>query len=653
MTSTAPASRFFEVFSPVDGRVVELVRESSATDVRQVVAGLRSEQESWAALPVRQRVLWMQRYRDWLLDNGNRLNALLQQETGKPTAELTIELASSLSALRYYCDRAEKFLRDDTPLPSSPLTALKRLRVRHVPYSVVGVIGPWNFPIAMFLWDSIPALLAGAAVVVKPSEQTPLATAATIDGWAEIGAPRVFAVVHGAGSTGEAVVDAADYVHFTGSTRTGIAIAIRAAAQLKPYSLELGGKDPAIVLPDADLEQAAAGIVFNALVNSGQMCVSVERVYAHESIHDALVEAVVTRVSTLRQHGQGHDNDMTGLITPQQLAIVGDHVADAAAKGATVLCGGRPTGVGLGFEPTVLTGVDHSMRIMTEETFGPVVPIMRFASTDDAVRLANDSVYGLSASVWGKDRATARAVAERLEVGTVNINDGVTHLLCHPIPQSGWKSSGVGARLGGRQGMLKYTQSQAITENRVELSVVGSVAGFPYSIPKTTLLRTVGRLVDGGSIRGRLGMQASRSQEPVRVEREIAAPAADVFAWLEDGHNFVAGLPARMLERRPGQQSRFGVGSVRDFLTPLGFVREQVTVHQPNERLGYVITSAIPPLPHVAAEVAIEPIEAARTRVVWTSRFDGPAVSHGLLNVTFAQVFARILDSCERDLRGD
>ncbi|MCX6397440.1 MAG: aldehyde dehydrogenase family protein [Propionibacteriales bacterium] len=645
-TSTISGSGSFEVYNPLDGSLLDLVAEATADDVRRVVTGLRDEQVAWSALPVSQRVQWMHRFRDWLLDNTDRVNGLLQQETGKPVAELTIEIASSLAALRYYTSHAEEFLRDDTPRPSSPLTAMKQLRVRHVAYPVVGVISPWNFPIAMFLWDSIPALLAGAAVVVKPSEQTPLATAAVVDGWSQIGAPPVFTVLHGAGPTGEAVVDAVDYVHFTGSTRTGIAIATRAAAQLKPYSLELGGKDPAIVMADADVEQAAASIAFNGMVNSGQMCVATERVYVHDSVHDKFVDAVVERVRELRQDGSGPDSDVTGLITPQQLEIVTDHVADALAHGAHLRCGGQVTGVGLGYEPTVLTDVDHTMRVMTDETFGPVLPIMRFSSDEDAVRLANDSAFGLSASVWSRDRNVARSVAERLEVGTVNINDGVTHLLCHPIPQSGWKSSGVGARLGGRQGILKYTRSQAMTENRVQLSVVGAVAGFPYSASKTKMLRTVGNLVDGGSWRGRLGLTALQSTREVQVEREIPASAADVFAWLENGHNFLRGLPAFMVEHRTGTHSRFGVGSVRDLLTPLGVVREQVTAHRQHELLGYVITSPLPPLRHLGAEIGLHPSGPNSTRVVWTSRFAGPAVAQNVAAAVFTQIFGRILASC-------
>ncbi len=651
-TATATAGDHFEVFDPTDGRVLDLVHAAGEAEVRATAERLRAAQRGWVDLTVTQRVHWVRRYRDWLLDHEDELLALVHQETGKPSAELGIEIGSSVAVIHYYADHAEEFLADDTPRPSSPLTAIKRFRVRHVPYPLVGIISPWNAPLSMFLWDAVPALLAGAAVLVKPSEHTPLAAAAAIAGWTEIGAPPVLAAVQGAGATGSAVVDAVDYVHFTGSTRTGTAIATQAASQLKPFSLELGGKDPAVVLPDADLAAAAAGIVFTAMVNSGQVCVAVERVYVHADVYDAFVAQVLERVRALRQHGDGYDSDLSVLITPQQLEIVTAHVADAVTKGARVECGGEPTGVGLGFAPTVLTGVDHTMRVMTEETFGPVLPIMRVESVDEAVRLANDSAFGLSASVWGRDRTRARAVAERLEAGTVNINDGVTHLLCHPIPQSGWKSSGMGARFGGRNGMLKYTQSQAITENRVEVSVIGTLAGFPYAGSKNAVLRTAGRLIDGGSLRARLGGRALGEQHPCRVERDIAAPPSAVFAWLEDGHHIARAMPtpAVMVERERGRESRFGVGAVRDIVLPVGFVRERITVHRPDEALGYVITAAFPPLPHVGADIALESLDDGGTRVVWTSQFALPAVGQHALNLAFAQVFGRILAACARDL---
>ncbi|GAA4817235.1 aldehyde dehydrogenase family protein [Nocardioides caeni] len=497
----------FEVHAPADGRVLDLVRTDGPDDVAAAVSRLRGAQGGWAVLTVAERVAWLARFRDWIYAHADELDALLAEETGKPRAEVGIELASSLGVLRYYSRRAERILADDTPRPSSLLTSLKRMRVRRVPQEVVGIISPWNFPVAMCLWDAFPALLAGSAVLLKPSEHTPLTTNALVAGWAAIGAPAVFAAVNGAGETGSAVVDHVDQVHFTGSTRTGRLIAERAARRLIPVSLELGGNDPALVLADADLDLAAAGIVFNGLLNSGQMCVAVERVYAVAEIHDELVGRVVDRVSALRSTGEGFDRDVTGLITPEQHAIVTAHVEDALAKGATALVGGRP-GPGHHYPPTVLIDVDHTMAVMTEETFGPVLPIMRVADVDEAVRLANDSPYGLSASVWSRDRAAAERVAERLEAGTVDVNDAATHILCHPLPQSGWKASGLGARLGGDQGLLKYTRPQAITANRVDLPVVTAVAGFPYSSAKSGLLDRVGRLTDGGRLDRRLGIDA-------------------------------------------------------------------------------------------------------------------------------------------------
>ncbi|MDG3011576.1 aldehyde dehydrogenase family protein [Rhodococcus sp. D2-41] len=650
MTTTTRAQSI-DVCSPADGRTIGTVRTSSAEDVRQTVSQLRAAQPQWAALPVAARVRWMHRFRDWIYANEQRINNLLQAETGKPPAEIGIELSSSLSVLHYYCDRAEKFLADETPWPTSLVTALKALRIRHVPYQVVGVISPWNFPLAMFLWDAIPALLAGAAVIVKPSEHTPLAATAVLEGWTEIGAPPVFTGVNGAGSTGAAVVNAVDFIQFTGTARTGTAIAATAAAALKPYSLELGGNDPAIVLADADLDQTAQGIVLGGMLNSGQMCVSVERVYAVADIYDELVTRVADLVRSLRDAGDGFDVDITGLITADQLEIVTRHVDDAVAKGATAVTGGRKADAGQGFEPTVLTGVDHTMAVMNEETFGPVLPIMRVADVDEAIRLANDSPFGLSASVWSRNRSGALRIAARLEAGTVNINDAATHILCHPIPQSGWKTSGVGARLGGPYGIRKFTRTQAITANRIELSVIGKLAGFPYSAAKSDLLRRAGRLDDGGSITHRLGRTQALHPRRVEVQRSIPAPAMAVFDWLADGSNFAKALPGVLVRHtRRGVDEPHGVGAVREVFSPAAYFREEIIGFERPTQIRYVITRSLPLVSHLGATIDITNDGSDSCLVTWVSEVDGGALAAGVIRPALSTVFRLILSGCERAL---
>jgi betaine-aldehyde dehydrogenase len=407
--------------------MVASLPDQGAEEVRAALAGLRRNQPAWEALGPSGRGAWVGRLRDWLFDSDERVAELLQRETGKPWQEATLEVPLAIDLLEYYRRRAERFLADSHPRPHNLLTASKKLTVAYRPYPVVGVICPWNNPVLLALADAVPALLAGAAVAIKPSELTPLATREIVRGWREdVGAPGVLECLTGAGATGAALVDEADFIQFTGSTRTGRKVAQRAAERLIPYSLELGGKDAMIVLADADLQRAANAAVWGAMFNSGQTCTSVERVFVEEPVHDEFVARVARRVRGLRQRagGKRFDADVGSLSSEAQLAIVERHVSDALASGARALVGGkRADGPGAFFEPTVLVDVDQSMSCMREETFGPTLPVMKVQDVDDAIRLANDSSYGLSASVWTRDRARGEQIARRLEVGAVNVND--------------------------------------------------------------------------------------------------------------------------------------------------------------------------------------------------------------------------------------
>ena len=497
----------FEVRSPADGSLVASVPDQGVEEVRAAVAGLRRNQPAWEALGPTGRGEWVGRLRDWLFDNDERIAELLQRETGKPWQEASLEVPLGVDGLEYYRRRAEGFLADAHPRPHDMLTATKKLTIAYRPHSVVGVICPWNNPVLLALGDAVPALLAGAAVAVKPSELTPLATREIVRGWhQDLGAPGVFDCLTGAGGTGAALVDEADYIQFTGSTRTGKKIAQRAGGRLIPYSLELGGKDAMIVLADADLERAANAAVWGAMFNSGQTCTSVERVYVEEPVYDQFVERIAEGVRRLRQRapGKGYNTDVGALSSEAQLAIVECHVSEALAQGARAVVGGKRADLpGAFFEPTVLVNVDQSMRCMREETFGPTLPVMKVHDVEQAIRLANDSSYGLSASVWTRDRARGEQIARRLEAGAVNVNDMFANVFAAPIPQGGWKNSGVGARLGGAHGIRKYCRPQAITATR--LTPRSELLWYPYTARTGKLGLRLFRLLLARDWRRRLG----------------------------------------------------------------------------------------------------------------------------------------------------
>ncbi len=495
------------VRNPLTREVIGGVPDSGPEHVAAVVSALREQQREWSASGIDERVRWLAKYRDWLLDNDKHIAELLRSETGKPLAEARLELPLVIDELNYYCRNAKRFLSDEHPRPHGLMTAGRQMTVRYVPYAVVGVISPWNFPIALTLWDALAALLAGAAVIAKPSEHTPLTVAFLIDGWAKIGAPKIFSCVTGAGETGAAVVDTVDFVQFTGSTRTGRRIAEQAGRRLIPISLELGGKDPAIIAADADLDRAAAGVAFGALVNSGQLCVSTERIYVEAAVHDEFVDKLVQQVANVRQNAHdGFETDLSVLITDDQFAIVCEHVEDAVRRGAEVRIGGKPGAAAGFFEPTVLTGVDHSMLIMREETFGPILPVMRVRDIDEAIALANDSDYGLGATVWTASTKRGKQIAQRIEAGAVDINDtAAAHLVCFPAPSTGWKASGIGGRFGP-DGIRKYCKVRSVVCSVPGTTAAARLSWFPYTATRSNAFGAFMRFTGARDIRRRLGL---------------------------------------------------------------------------------------------------------------------------------------------------
>jgi acyl-CoA reductase-like NAD-dependent aldehyde dehydrogenase len=484
MTAIQPETRksTIEVRNPADGSVVGEVSNDSADTVAAKAGELRLFQPEWEALGPRGRRTWLLKFQDWVLDNAEHLTDVVQSETGKVRADASIEAPMTAGLLDYWASNAEAFLGDRHPKPHNLLMMTKRLTTAYRPYPVVGLIIPWNFPFANAALDGIAALAAGAALLLKPSEVTPLSAVEFARGWTEIGAPPVLALTTGYAETGAAVIANSDYVHFTGSTATGRKVAVACAERLIPYSLELGGKDPAVVLADADLDRAANGIAWGGMTNSGQVCVSIERVYVEAPVYDEFVAKLTDKVSRLRQ-GQDDDKyrfDVGAMATAAQRDIVARHVDEAVAEGARVTTGGKPTGVGTFFQPTVLADVDHSMSCMREETFGPTLPVVKVADEDEAIRLANDSRYGLSATVWTSDPARGERVARRIEAGAVNINDAMANGFQFGLPMPGWKDSGIGARNGGAEGILKYCRAQAITTPRIPTQA-NEPLWYPYS----------------------------------------------------------------------------------------------------------------------------------------------------------------------------
>jgi acyl-CoA reductase-like NAD-dependent aldehyde dehydrogenase len=496
-----------DVHNPATGEPIAAVQVDSPQSVAATVARVRTNQPEWEAIGIEGRYRWLGKLRDWLLDNTERVLDTMQAETGKVRADAANEPAYLADLINFYGAKAAKFIGEESVRPHTPLLAAKKLRVQYRPYPVVGIISPWNFPLVLALGDAIPALQAGAAVVVKPSEFTPLGLAEVVEAWkAEIGGPDVLDCVQGIGETGEALVDEVDFVQFTGSDRTGRKVMARAAETLTPVSLELGGKDPMIILSDADLDRAANAAAWGGMMNSGQICMSVERIYVEEPAYEEFVAKLTAEVQKLRQgaDGRGFGRDVGAMTSPNQTAIVEDHVGDALASGAKALTGGkRLDGRGDYFEPTVLIDVDHSMKVMREETFGPVVGVMKVRDAEEALHLANDCRYGLSGSVFG-EKQRAERVARRVECGAVNVNDVLVNYLASDVPMGGWKDSGIGYR-HSEPGIKKYCRTESVVITR--FGGKREATWYPYTKARRKLVERIGRAFNARDLKRRLGLR--------------------------------------------------------------------------------------------------------------------------------------------------
>jgi succinate-semialdehyde dehydrogenase/glutarate-semialdehyde dehydrogenase len=504
-TQSLSSTQTREIISidPSSGEEIGRVPLLTSTDVNAAVKRARQAQPAWAKLSFRARAQFILAAREIVLAQVDETATLIARETGKPPPEaISMEVTPTLDLMQYFARNAERLLkRQKIGIGQFGLMG-RSSYILYKPLGVVGIISPWNFPWATPLDEVVMALIAGNAVVLKPSELTPFTALKIGAVFKQAKLPEgLLEIITGDGSTGAALVEAGvDKVMFTGSVATGKRVAEAAAKHLTPVVLELGGKDPMIVLEDANLPNAARAALWGGFANAGQACASIERLYVHESIAQQFTELVVAETRKLKVGVPTVDGvDLGAMTNERQLRIVEDHIEDAIERGACIETGGHrlETAGGWFHEPTVITNVDHAMDVMREETFGPVLPIMTFKSDDEAVRLANDSVYGLTAAVFTSDIARGRRLAERIDAGTVMINEVVyTHAIAQ-TPWGGVKQSGYG-RTHGRLGLLELVTPQHIHTNRIPW--LPDVWWFRYSTQAANLFRELARRFTTGTV---------------------------------------------------------------------------------------------------------------------------------------------------------
>jgi succinate-semialdehyde dehydrogenase/glutarate-semialdehyde dehydrogenase len=485
-------------YCPFNAQPLGAVPQSSTADVDEAFRRARRAQQAWAATPVAERERMLLRLHDIVLDRQAEILDLVCWESGKARKDAFDEAMHVALTARYYGRTAAEHL--DTRRKAGVVPGLTRVELNRVPKGVVGLISPWNYPFTLALCDGIPALAAGNAVVHKPDAQTMLTALLGVRLLDEAGfPPDLWQVVAGPGPVvGTELIRQADYVCFTGSTATGRIVAKECADRLVGCSLELGGKNPILVLRDADVDKAAEGAVRASFSNAGQLCVSTERMFVADQVYDRFVERFVARTRAMNlQPGLDWGSDMGSLISQDQLDAVVAHVEDARAKGARVLAGGRAR-PDLGpyfYEPTILEGVTPDMDCFGRETFGPVVSVYRFHDEADAVARANDGEYGLNAAVYSQDGARARRIARQIKCGTVNVNEGFAATFGSiDSPMGGMRDSGLGRRQGS-EGIHRYTESQSVATQRVmRFSPMLGMRDETYAKMMTASLRLMHKL---------------------------------------------------------------------------------------------------------------------------------------------------------------
>jgi len=472
MLEVPTATRKIASVNPATGEVLAAFEPATEQQVRAAVARARNAQPSWNEMGVDRRARILGNFQKLLQGKKSELARIITRETGKPLGEaLVTEVLVVLDAARFARQHAFRFLCEEPVPHDNWATKTKSGRIRREPYGVIGVISPWNYPLSIPATEALAALVTGNALVLKPSELTSCTAMALGDLFSEAGVPRdVFQVVPGDPITGSALVASPiDKLVFTGSLTAGKQIAQAAASRLLPVVLELGGKDPMLVLADADVEVASSGAVWGAFVNAGQACLSVERCYVDRKLYEPFVAACVEKTRRLRVgNGESPQVDVGPLIGERQVETVASQVADAVAQGARVLVGGsRLTRLGSNFyAPTVLTNVSHQMRVMREETFGPVLPIMAFDGEGEAVQWANDSDYGLGASIWTRNRRRGEQLARQIHAGVVMVNDAVSCFGIAEAPHGGMRMSGMG-RTHGRFGLEEMVRIKYVDTDRL------------------------------------------------------------------------------------------------------------------------------------------------------------------------------------------
>lgn len=499
-------SSTFTVVNPATGAPIREVTVHGRDEVLREMARVRAAAPRWGALHVAERARRIERVAAVVSRRMDEIARVVSSENGKVIPEALLhDVGPTLLVMQYFTKHAERILSPE-PIHLA-LAKHRKSYVSYHPKGVVGVITPWNFPFFMPGSDVAMSLLAGNGVLLKPSEITPLSALILKECYDEGGIdPDLFRVVTGLGPTGAALIEAApDHLVFTGSVATGRRVGVACAERFIPYTLELGGKAAAVVLDDADLERSANAIVYGGFANAGQVCASVERVYATERVYEDLVQRVADKASKLRVGPPDSDDVDVGSMTwPRQLEVVENLVADAKSKGARVLTGGQRVGDrGLFYRPTVLADCTHDMEVMKAETFGPIVPVMKVRDEAEAVRLANDSHLGLGAYVFTKDRDHGNRIAEQLQVGSVMVNDVLAHAGLPETPWSGIKASGLGV-VRSERGLRELCHARHVNHESVGLPFAQDPHWFPYSRQKTEGIRKFLRTLLGDSLPGRV-----------------------------------------------------------------------------------------------------------------------------------------------------